>query len=309
MLELEHTVKELDANGCRLDLYLSRHLGLTSRSQLKSRITTALVNGKACKLSRRIKVGDVLEIRLSEIPAVHVQAENIPLHILYEDKNVIVLNKPQGTVVHPAKGHSSGTLVNGLLFYLDTLRAAFPEQEMRPGIVHRLDKDTSGVIVCAKNAAAHEQLALQFRKRRVRKTYLAVVKGSPPERSGRIDTKIRRDPRNRKRFACSRTNGKRAVTFYKVLRSYASYSLLMLRPRTGRTHQLRVHTRHLRCPILGDPTYSRRDSRFPEARLMLHAYRLRIGIPGADGSDAKRMVFKAPVPERFKHVLRRLARS
>jgi 23S rRNA pseudouridine1911/1915/1917 synthase len=206
-------------------------------------------------------------------------------------------------VVHPGAGNHSGTLANALL-YRRLNRGSPPAAGLsgsvpgacRPGIVHRLDKDTSGVIIASYDDAALAFLADQFKARTVKKTYAAIVRGTPREKTGIIKTRIVRDSRDRKRFAVSTDRGKSALTRYRVIRSRGVYSLLLLRPRTGRTHQLRVHLRHLGCPILGDSVYGLPDRQFPKATLMLHARTLAIILPGRDAPS----LFKAPLPARFR---------
>lgn len=288
--------------GVRLDVFVSDHLGLFSRSQAKSRIVQATVNGRPARLSRRLKQGDAVAVSWVDPPPIQLAAEDIPLSILFENDDVVVLDKPAGMVVHPGSGNQSGTLVNALLGHCSGLTGAFGQADPRPGIVHRLDKDTSGVIIVAKNPRAHEMLAAQFRARSVRKRYIAIVTGEPPEPSGRIETRLARDPRHRKRFACVATGGRLSVTFYTVLRRFAGFALVSLRPRTGRTHQLRVHMRHLKTPILGDPLYGKPDVRFPQAALMLHARSLEIVLPGGTGGQ----VFTAPIPQAMRLALKQL---
>lgn len=290
------------ADGVRLDVFISDHMRLFSRSQVRARVVCAEVNGKPARLGRRLKKGDEVRVTWSDLPPLSPAAESIPLSILYEDADTLVVDKPQGMVVHPAAGNWTGTLVNAVLGHCGGLGDAFGGGEPRPGIVHRLDKDTSGVIVVAKNPAALEQLAAQFRSRAARKRYIAIVQGTLPAPSGRIETRLGRHPRDRKRFACLRTGGKPAVTYYRVLRQYPGYALVSLRPLTGRTHQLRVHMRHLGAPVLGDPLYGRSDARFPGAGLMLHARSLEIRLPGQE----ERQRFDAPLPARFRRVLREL---
>ncbi|MBN1519630.1 MAG: RluA family pseudouridine synthase [Spirochaetales bacterium] len=292
----------VDADGpMRLDRYIADVAGILTRSQLKARLEDARVNGKAAKLSREVKANDRYELSLRDEEDRADLAEDIDLSVLFENDSVIVVDKAQGMVTHPAHGNWSGTLANALLGRLT--RAAGTDAPARAGIVHRLDKDTSGVIIAAKTAAAQEFLAAQFRARSTVKVYLAVVQGSPPADTGRLDTQLARDPRDRKRFAVSpEGTGKRALTEWRVLARSAGYTLLALRLYTGRTHQLRVHCRHIGCPILGDPVYGRKDARFPDATLMLHARELRIVLPGE--ADSRR--FLAPVPDRFAEVLRRV---
>jgi 23S rRNA pseudouridine1911/1915/1917 synthase len=293
---VRHTVDESETAGIRLDKYISDKLLIITRSQLKARLAKVLVNGIQAKLSKKINPGDELEISITAPPHPDISAEDIKLDIIYEDKNVIVINKPQGMVVHPGSGINSGTLINALLFYVKELKANFNE-EIRPGIVHRLDKDTSGVIITAKNPFAHEYLSTQFRKRKSKKVYLSIVKGQPQYSNYEIDTFISRDPKNRKRFKVSNNTGKRSVTEYEILRAYNNYTFLRMKPKTGRTHQLRVHACSMGCPILGDPIYSRSDARFPEITLMLHAFKLYIKLPGEDNTR----LFRAPIPARFNN--------
>lgn len=297
METLEGTIRTAEPQ--RLDLYLADGLGLLSRSQLKSRFLSATVNGKAAKPSRLVKDGDRFVLSLSDVEDRAERAEDLRLSVLYEDANVIVVDKAQGMVTHPAHGNWSGTLANGILGRIRARTGAGRPPE-RAGIVHRLDKDTSGVIIAALNAEAQEYLAAQFRDRSAVKLYLAVVAGQPPSPEGRVDTWLARDPRDRKRFAVSPEGvGKRAVSEWKTLGRAGGYSLLGLRPRTGRTHQLRVHCKHLGCPIVGDPIYARKDPRFAGATLMLHARELRIRLPG----EAKARAFIAPLPARFAELL------
>jgi len=298
----EARVEDPGLDGIRLDVFVSEHMGLFSRSQAKARIVEASVNGKPARLGRRLKPGDAVSVSWVDPPPMDLAAENIPLAIIFENEDAIVIDKPAGMVVHPGSGNRSGTLVNALLWHCAGLGSAFGGADPRPGIVHRLDKDTSGVIIVAKNPRAHEMLAAQFRSRSARKRYIAIVKGTLPAESGRIETRLARDPRHRMRFACVRTGGKPALTFYRVIRGYDAFSLVSLRPRTGRTHQLRVHMRHLKTPILGDPLYAHPDARFAEATLMLHARSLEIILPG----EVTARSFTAPLPERMRVVLQKL---
>jgi 23S rRNA pseudouridine1911/1915/1917 synthase len=278
--------------GERADRYLGRSVGVASRSQLQTRLEELLVNGRTVKPSARLDVGDRITVVLRPAPAMVALPEPLPLDVLFEDDDVVVIDKPSGMVVHPGSGNRSGTLVNALLDRYRDFGARFPESP-RPGIVHRLDKDTSGVIVVAKHAAAHAQLALQFSERTVGKLYTAWVAGRPVPAVGRIATRLRRDPRNPLRIQVSET-GKRAVTRYRVRKTVDAASLLALRPITGRTHQLRVHLRWLGHPILGDPLYAGR-AKGSAPRLLLHAHRLAIVLPGS----GRRMVFEAPLPAGF----------
>jgi 23S rRNA pseudouridine1911/1915/1917 synthase len=282
----------------RADKYIAEVAKVLGRSQIKARNAVLLVNGKAVKFSRKLIQGDLIELSWTEEMVQDLAAEKLDVSILYEDENVFVFDKAQGMVTHPAAGNWRGTLANAAL-WLDAERrgkGAAP----RGGIVHRLDKDTSGVIIVARNAAAHEFLAAQFKNRSTRKEYIAFLRGFPGEESGRIDNFLARDRRDRKKFAQAESGGKRAITDYKVLsrwklKNACEYSLVALYPRTGRTHQLRVHMAGIGCPVVGDPLYGKKDPCFPEATLMLHARRLRILLPGREEAS----VFQASLPQRF----------
>jgi 23S rRNA pseudouridine1911/1915/1917 synthase len=315
------TVDASIPKGLRLDRYTAECLGLLSRSQIKSRGLKGAVNGKEARLSRILKAGDRLELSWAEAEPLTLIPEDLPLDVLYEDDRVVVINKAQGMVVHPGAGNHRGTLANALL-YRRLCRGGLPVQQgifadpageglkpgmggagLRPGIVHRLDKDTSGVIIAAWDDEALAFLSDQFRNRRVKKNYLALVPGKLKEPQGRIETLISRDRRDRKKFTVS-GRGRIAVTRYRVLRSWKSHSLLLLRPKTGRTHQLRVHLRHLGRPISGDPLYGGPDPLFPDWGLMLHARSLSIILPGCDEAQS----FQAPLPERFRLCIAKLNR-
>jgi 23S rRNA pseudouridine1911/1915/1917 synthase len=301
------TVGEDAPADCRLDRYLAESLDLMTRSQLKARAKGVSVNGTPARLSRRVRPGDVLELEYVEKQPLSLSPEPMALRILFEDHRVIVLNKRQGRVVHPGVGNWTGTLVAGVLAHAAELGDQFGGEDVRPGVVHRLDKDTSGVIVLAKNPQVHQQLAQQFKARTVKKVYYAILKGAPPSLRGRIDAGIGRDPRNRQRFrAVAREGeGRGARTDYRVLARWAGHCFVRFAPQTGRTHQLRVHSVSIGCPILGDPIYARADPVFPDATLMLHAYSLRIHLPG----DTESRRFRAPLDDRFYQVLSRLGQQ
>lgn len=316
MNTLTYTVPE-EQKRIRLDKYLADVLHICSRSQLKQQLKSVTRNKRDIKLSKDVFPGDVLEISYEEDSEPDFAPEKLDLDIIYEDDNVIVVNKPQGMVVHPGAGNHHGTLVQGLLYHVQELAGAFPDEPLRPGIVHRLDMDTSGVIIAAKNAAALEFLSNQFSQRSTKKIYNAIIKGHLPHEEGEIHSVIARDQHHRKRYASipdsrfvtrpkeeyfapdSQGRGKKAHSTYRLLESWeiekSNYSLVRLSPKTGRTHQLRVHMKDLGCPILGDPIYSRKDSNFPDATLMLHALSLEIVLPG----DEKPRKFEAALPERF----------
>jgi len=253
-------------------------------------------------------------------PPLNILPEDIPLEIVWEDARCIVINKAQGMVVHPGAGNRHGTLVNALLFKEQKVNNG--EQLKinnsacnRPGVVHRLDKDTSGLIIAARDEDARAFLADQFKTRKVKKNYAAIVCGVPKNDKGCIETYIARDPKDRKKFTVSANGmrhdiseapavscGKHAITYYKVIRQWQNYSLLLLRPKTGRTHQLRVHLRHIGCPILGDSVYGHIDRKFPDETLMLHSKRLAITLPG----ETDERVFTSAMPDRFLKVIEKL---
>ncbi|MDR3144732.1 MAG: RluA family pseudouridine synthase [Treponema sp.] len=280
--------------GLRLDRYVAEKLRLLSRSQIKARALEARLNGKKVRISRPVKPGDLLELSWTAPEPLNLIPEDIPLDIIYEDERVVVINKAQGMVVHPGAGNRSGTLANALLFrriHRGGSGEGLPG--FRPGIVHRLDKDTSGVIIAAWDEEALAFLADQFKARTVRKIYAALVRGTPKAEQGWIETRIIRDSRNRQRFTVSEERGKPALTWYQVKRSWGDRSLLLLRPKTGRTHQIRVHLRYLGCPILGDPVYGLGEA----GGLMLHAKSLSLVLPGE--TEARR--FRTPLPPRFRN--------
>jgi len=304
--------------GLRLDRYVAEYLKILSRSQVKARNLKARLNGKTVRISRILKGGDQLELSWTEAESPFLIPENLPLDVIYEDKRVIVINKTQGMVVHPGAGNRQGTLANALLFrriaanmpaaniqYENVFirqNGAFEAAGLRPGIVHRLDKDTSGVIIAAWDEEALAFLSEQFRARKVRKSYAALVQGCPKNASGRIEKRIVRSRRDRKTFVVSDNEGRTSLTCYKVVRSWGKYSLLLLRPKTGRTHQIRVHLKYLGNPVLGDSIYGREDARFSKATLMLHAKSLSLVLPGQEVPQ----MFRTPLPERFRDMIRLL---
>ncbi len=296
-MKFEFRIEPIHA-GMRVDRYLAEIGAVSTRSQIERRSAAIHVNGRPAKTSYRVCADDRVVLELAEPPPTTVTPERIELDVLYEDNRVVVLNKGQGIVVHPGAGNPSGTIANALVHRF-SIDATDPE---RPGIVHRLDKDTSGVLIAAKDVATNDFLVSQFATRKTRKTYLAVVKGHLSPLSGSIDGTIGRDPHHRTRFTSRVSRGKRAATEYRTLCRFATHSYLMLHPLTGRTHQLRVHMHDSGAPILGDPVYARRDARFPSATLMLHAYSLTIRI----GPEEAPTTFVAPLPARMRDVLREL---
>ncbi|HEY5768893.1 MAG TPA: RluA family pseudouridine synthase [Terrimicrobium sp.] len=291
------------AAGVRLDRCLAGCLPEISRTRIQAIIRSGgvLLNGAPAKASEIVRAGD--EVLWCESPPVRcesAEAQEMPLEILFEDHFFAVLSKPAGMVVHPGPGHKSGTLVSGLLHHFGSLSQIGGVE--RPGIVHRLDKETSGCLVVAKTDAAHRSLAAQFAGREVAKVYLALVAGTPKWRSGVVDAPIWRHPANRKKMAvCVTGRGRAAVTEYRVLGSTGSVTLMECRPRTGRTHQIRVHLKHLGCPVLGDPLYGRRAN---FSRHMLHAWKLEFRHP----DDGRMLAFEAAAPPEFR-ILNRTANA
>lgn len=286
-----HTFVITEADrGARLDAYLAAHVADWSRSRIQRLIEDGdvLVAGHTVKSSYKLRAGDTVEVELTAPPPTEFLPEDIPLEIIHEDDAIIVVNKPAGLVVHPAAGIASGTLANALVHHFNQLSTT--AGRVRPGIVHRLDRDTSGLIVVAKTEAAHESLADQFRAREVFKSYVALVHGRVLQDSGRIDGAIARDPRNRTRMAVV-SGGRPALSLYRVRRSYDRFTLLDVEIKTGRTHQIRVHLEWLRHPVVGDAVYGGgRDKTVPDARL-----RARINALGRQFLHAEQLGFRHPV--------------
>jgi len=294
----EDLVTDKKAEGLRVDRYISDVLRLFSRSQIRQRDVEVSVNGKPVKLSKVISLNDRVTVRYAEPREPDIAAEDIPLDIIFENSRALVINKPQGMVVHPAAGNYSGTLVQALLYHVKQLRESFTDEPVRPGIVHRLDKETSGIIVAAKDPEALNKLAAQFARKKVHKIYLAVVKGHVQKLRGEVDYPIARDPHHRKRFTWKRQDGKSSLTRYRVVRYLQDATLLELSPHTGRTHQLRVHMSSIGHPVLGDSLYGRKRGA-SDFTLLLHARRIMISLPGEECVR----VFRAPLPEHFKEAL------
>ena len=296
----------------RLDKYMASLPNGMNRSKLKSGVSEILVNGKKAKLSQKVKALDQIDIQWEDNVPDDITPENIPLDIVFENENVTVVNKAQGMVTHPACGNWEGTLVNALLYHwgresISQIKKGDDSEVLkarRPGIVHRLDKDTSGLIITAKNRDAEEWLSSQFKDRFVQKEYILITSGVPKERKGDIRTQIVRDPKNRHRFkAVTDSNeGKYARTIYHVIASYGHYSLIRVRIKTGRTHQIRVHMKYLGCPILGDAIYGHEDKVFPKATLMLHSFCMKIRLPG----EKTYSTFRTKTPERFIETQKKL---
>ena len=292
------TVEEQHA-GLRVDRYIAEVLELFPRSQIAHRNVHVLIDDAEVRMSRKLKAGETVTVSSSAPEEPSIEPEDVPLDVLFESERVIVLNKPAGMVVHPGAGNWHGTLAQGLLYHVRSMRQEFSDST-RPGIVHRLDKETSGVIIAAKDPEMVSVLADQFKRRRAGKQYLALIKGRPPRSSDTIENSLGRDERNRKRFAVvADDRGKRAVTEYRVLRHYPRHAFVLLTPHTGRTHQLRVHMQSIGCPIVGDDMYARKDKEIDAGGMMLHAYRLRIYLPELESWRE----FVAPIPDAFKDAL------
>lgn len=285
----------------RLDKFLVTCLPEFSRARLQGLIDDGfvLVSGTPAKKSgQMLENGIEVEVRIPPPVPSGLTGEDIPLDIIFENDDLIVVNKPAGMVVHPAAGHASGTLVNAVLGYDPDMEGIGGEE--RPGLVHRLDKETSGLIVLAKNERAHNWLQEQFRLRKVEKTYLALVDGKPPTPAGRVEAPIGRDPGHRKKMAIvSAGKGREAVSEYKTLEVFKEHTLLEFHPQTGRTHQIRLHCAFLGCPIVGDSVYGKRNFTLEIKRHFLHAFRLKITLP----NEKQPHTFEAELPDELKKVL------
>lgn len=285
----------------RLDKFLVEQLQEFSRSRIQGLIVDGFVdvNGRAAKKAgQTLESGFNVTVRIPPPVPTDLVAEDIPLNIVFENDDLLVINKPAGMVVHPAAGHSSGTLVNAVLGYDPEIEGIGGEE--RPGVVHRLDKETSGLIVLAKNERAHRWLQDQFRLRKVEKTYLALVDGKPPTPSGRVEAYIGRDPSHRKKMAIvSESRGREAISEYKTVESFDKHTLLEFHPLTGRTHQIRLHCAFLGCPIVGDEVYGRKKPSVEIDRHFLHAFRLKIVLPGEEVPK----FFEARLPKELENVI------
>lgn len=288
-----------EESGKRLDVFLSEQQPELSRSHIQKIIEDggALVNGAPEKSRFKLREGDKVTFTLPDLVNVDILPEDIPLDILYEDHDVIVVNKARGMVVHPAAGVSGGTLVNALLHHCSDLSGI--NGAVRPGIVHRLDKDTSGVMIVAKNDTAHVDLAEQIRVKSAHRVYWAIVCGNIVEESGTIHGAIGRSPKDRQKMAVVRENGKDATTKFRVLERYNDYTLVECRLLTGRTHQIRVHMAYIGHPVLGDPKYGPKKCPFAIKGQALHSLSLTFDHP----VSKKEMTFEAPVPEDMQHIL------
>ncbi|CDR33006.1 RluA family pseudouridine synthase [Criblamydia sequanensis] len=260
------------------------------------------VNGKAVKKQFKPKVQDRVSITFLSLEPSDLIPENIPLKIIYEDKDILVLDKPRGMVVHPAPGNWTGTLVNAILYHVTGMQEAFKDEEKRPGIVHRLDKDTSGVIIAAKNLAAHKKLIHSFSERKVFKEYLGVCIGNPGR--GIVNEPIGRDPKNRKQMCVAKTGGKEAITEFETLKTDGKFSLVRFVIKTGRTHQIRVHMQHRKTPLLGDTVYGdlKLNKKLGIEGQLLHASKLSLIHP----SSLKPLTFTAAIPDDIEKMAHRI---
>lgn len=294
------TITENEA-GQRADVVLAAMLELTRSNMQKLLDEGRAVKGtKVIKSNYKLKLGDEIIVTLPEPQPLDVQPENIPLDIIYEDEDVVVVNKARGMVVHPAAGNYSGTLVNALLYHCKNLSGI--NGVIRPGIVHRLDKDTSGIMICAKNDAAHVSLSEQIQSKTAQRTYLAVVRGNIKTDSGVIETQISRDKDDRKKMAVVKEGGRNAITEYEVVERFGKYTIVKCKLKTGRTHQIRVHMEYLGYPLVGDPKYSPMKTPFSINGQALHSLTLAFDHP----RTGERMEFEAKLPEDLHKIVTRL---
>lgn len=291
---------QLGEQSGRIDKVLSQELADYSRSQIQQWLKDerVMVNGTTVKANYKVKAGDQVTIAVPEPTVLELTPENIPLEIVYEDEDVAVVNKPQGMVVHPSAGHPNGTLVNALLFHMQDLSSI--NDVIRPGIVHRIDKDTSGLLMIAKNDFAHESLAKQLKEKTSLRKYVALVHGVIPHEKGVIDAPIGRSKTDRKMQAVIE-EGKPAVTHFQVLERFADFTLVELQLETGRTHQIRVHMKYIGYPLAGDPVYGPKKT-LPGKGQFLHAQVLGFEHP----RTGEFLTFTAPLPEVFKKTLENL---
>lgn len=292
---------EEDMEGERVDALVAEQISGLSRTTVKNLIKDGhiLVDGQVCKSSYRLSEGQEIMVEIPAPEEVETPAQNLPLHIIYQDEDLVVINKEKGMVVHPAPGHQDGTMVNALLYHIKDLSGI--NGDLRPGIVHRLDKDTSGVMVVAKNDAAHRSLAAQIKDHTINREYVALVHGVIKENLGTIDAPIGRSKVDRKKMAVV-GNGRPAISNYQVLQRYRNYSLVRVKLLTGRTHQIRVHFAYIKHPVVGDPLYSSAKQHFNLDSQALHARLLGFVHP----SSGQYMEFTSELPEYFLAIIREL---
>ena len=297
----QYTVKK-EESGKRIDAYISVIDAEISRTAVQRLIEeeAVTVNGKKTKASYKVQENDIIQIIETEAKEIELKAQDIPLEIVYEDEDIIVVNKPKGLVVHPAVGNPDGTLVNAIMAICKESLSGIGG-EIRPGIVHRLDKDTSGILIVAKNDLSHINLSEQIKNHEVEKTYVALVRGIVKENEATINMPIGRSTKDRKKMAVSK-NGKNAITHFKVLKRYAKHTLLEIKIETGRTHQIRVHLSHIGYPVVGDYTYSNGKNDFNVEGQMLHSKRIKFKHPKTE----KDLELEAKLPEYFQEILDKL---
>lgn len=299
----ETLIVEESEKDLRLDKWLSLKFPTYSRTYFQSLIEegNVLINDKSCKKREKTRTGDEIEVCFALTPELSLEPENIPLEVLYEDEDLLVINKPAGLVVHPAPGHYTGTFVHALLFHCKSLQEELSDP-LRPGIVHRLDKDTSGALIAAKTSLAHRNLVLAFSERKVKKFYQAICIGHPT--ASEINTSIQRHPTKRQEMAVCKEGGKQAITLLKVLEKGPHTSLLEIELITGRTHQIRVHLKHIGCPILGDSLYGQvtSNTKWKIQRQLLHAKRLVFPHP----RTGEILDITAPIPSDMQAVVANL---
>ena len=288
----------------RADVFVSAHTGLT-RSAVKKLADEGRLfcDGVPVKAGHVLKAGCRVSLDVPPPRAVRAEPEDIPVEVLYEDGDIAIINKPRGMAVHAGAGRVNGTLVNALLYRLKSLSSI--NGEIRPGIVHRIDKDTTGLLVVAENDAAHLSLAQQIAEKSCRREYLALLEGVLKEESGRVETLIGRDPKDRLKMAVLPAGGRRAVTQFSVVERFPAHTLVHFTLQTGRTHQIRVHAKYLGHPVVGDKVYGYKKQRFALEGQLLHAFRLTLTHP----RTGERMTFEAPLPEDFENVLALLRRE
>lgn len=288
----------------RADVFVSAHTGLT-RSAVKKLADEGRLfcDGVPVKAGHVLKAGCRVSLDVPPPRAVRAEPEDIPVEVLYEDGDIAIINKPRGMAVHAGAGRVNGTLVNALLYRLKSLSSI--NGEIRPGIVHRIDKDTTGLLVVAENDAAHLSLARQIAEKSCRREYLALLEGALKEESGRVETLIGRDPKDRLKMAVLPAGGRRAVTQFSVVERFPAHTLVHFTLQTGRTHQIRVHAKYLGHPVVGDKVYGYKKQRFALEGQLLHAFRLTLTHP----RTGERMTFEAPLPEDFENVLALLRRE
>ncbi|MBR3721030.1 MAG: RluA family pseudouridine synthase [Clostridia bacterium] len=299
---LERIIVDSKNSGERLDAFVANQISSLSRTMVKKLIEeeNIKVNGKSQKVSYKVQENDIIEVTIPEAKELDIKAEDIPVEVVYEDSDIIVVNKPKGLVVHPANGNWDGTLVNAIMSICkDSLSGI--GGEIRPGIVHRLDKDTSGLLIIAKNDEAHLKMSNQIKNREVKKIYYALVRGVVPENEATINMPIGRSTKDRKKMAVDK-NGKEAITHFKVIERFSKYTLLEVKIDTGRTHQIRVHLSEIGYPVVGDEVYSNGKNEFGIHGQLLHAKSLDFKHP----ITGKQIHLEAELPEEFMNVLKQL---